>query len=115
MDDKDIFRSLHQQHDKSSLPGLDTCPECRADAIKSIMRRLNAGDDRIEALQEAMNENTRVTKENAETLKDVKEIVVMGRSLFRMAGWIGNAIKWVAGTVLAVGGAYAVIEKWWLK
>lgn len=112
MDDKDIFRSLHQQHDPTSLPGLDSCPECRADAIKSILRRLNEGDNRFEQLQHTMLENTRITQENSETLKDVREIVVMGRSLFRMAGWIGSAVKWAAGLVLAVGGAYAVIEKW---
>ena len=115
MDDKDIFRSLHQHHDQKSLPGLDDCPECRADAIKSIMRRLNDGDNKFEQLQQSMQENTRITKENSETLNDVKQIVVMGRSLFRMAGWIGNGIKWTAGLVLAVGGAWAVIEKWWFK
>ena len=115
MDDRDIYRSLHQSHDQSKHAGLDDCPECRAEAIKAILRRLNDGDNKFERLEAAVVENTRITQENSETLKDVREIVVMGRSLFRMAGWIGSAVKWTAGLVLAVGGAWAVVEKWWLK
>lgn len=111
MTEEKLFQQAHASHDQSHPPGYD-CPECRSIAIRVIMRRLDDGDNKFDELTRAMRENTRITQENSDTLRDVKEIVVMGRSLFKMAGWIGSGIKWTAGILLACTGGWAVIEKW---
>lgn len=108
----DIFmQSMHAKHKHDGPPGPE-CPECMSEVIQSIVLRLNYGDEKFDQLTGMIETNTKITKENAEALHDVREIVVMGRSLFKMAGWLGNAIKWIAGLIVAVGAVLATMDKW---
>ena len=66
----------------------------------SIEARLANGDERMSKLEAGLAANTEVTKE-------VLEIVTMGKSFFRVLGYIGHAIKWIAGIAAAVGAAWA--------
>ena len=114
MADENMFDNLHQQHKQDVPAGLENCAECRADTIRMILRRLADGDNKFDSLRNEIAANTRITVENSSTLQDVKEIVEMGRAMFKFFGWVGRFAKWVggiAGAILGIVGLKEVIEK----
>lgn len=76
------------------------------------MRRLDIVDSRFDELGKAVAENTRITAGNTETLQDVKEVVEMGRTLFKLGGYVGAFAKWIAGIGAAVAAGYAALRGW---
>ena len=106
-----LMQQLHTKHMHEGPAGLE-CPECRADALRVVMRRLDVVDSRFDDLSAAVAENTRITAENTETLQDVKEVVEMGRTLFKLGAYIGAFAKWVAGIGAALTAGYAAWKGW---
>lgn len=51
----------------------------------------------MNSLEEAVEENTRITKENAEVTKEVKEILDLAKNFFKFLGAFGLVMKWVSG------------------
>jgi hypothetical protein len=70
-----------------------------------IDKKLQAGDERVSALEKAIEENTRLTRENAEITKEVKEILELGKNFFRFLGALGRFMKWVSG----IGAGFTVL------
>jgi hypothetical protein len=68
--------------------------------VVSIEDRLDRGDKRMGSIEKDLADNTAATRE-------VLEIVTMGRSFFKVAGQVGNFIKWSLSGVAALGAAYA--------
>jgi hypothetical protein len=66
----------------------------------SVTARLNA----IEAQQRAMAVNLAA---NTEITKEVKELLELGRTAFRLADYVGRFVRWTCGIAAAVGAAYA--------
>lgn len=65
-------------------------------------RRFKEIDDRMKAIEDELRENTTVTRE-------VKELMEIGRSGFKVLGWIGVLAKWIsaiAGAALALWGLW---------
>lgn len=109
----EFMQELHGSHDPAFSPGMD-CPQCRHETMRIIMKRLDDGDSRFDELATSIAANTRITQENSEVLHDVKEIVVMGRSLFKIAGYLGRAAKWIAGiagSIIGIAGVKEIIDK----
>ena len=65
----------------------------------TVEERLAHGDARMSKIETALAENTAATKE-------VLEIVRMGKSLFKLAGYTGDFIKWLAALAIAVVALY---------
>jgi hypothetical protein len=65
--------------------------------FEEIQDRLDRGSDRMKALELELRANTATTNE-------VRELLVLGRSGFKVLGWFGKAVKWVGG-IFAAGGA----------
>jgi hypothetical protein len=85
-----------------------------SEVIQSIVIRLNDGDSKFDQITKMIGTNTRITVENSETLREVRDVVEMGRALFKLAGYVGRAAKWVAGiagAVLGVAGIKEIIDK----
>lgn len=61
--------------------------------ITAIEERLEAGDDRMSAIEKMV--------------ADVHEIIVTAQGFFRFLGYIGIGIKWIATTIAAVAAIYA--------
>lgn len=57
-------------------------------------------EKRLDALETQLADNTKKTNE-------IHEIVVMGKSLFKLAGTLGNAIKWMAGVAASIAALWA--------
>lgn len=68
--------------------------------VLSIEDRLERGDKRMGAIEQSLADNTAATRE-------VLEIVIMGRSFFKVLGWIGKGIKIAAGIAAPCIAAYA--------
>lgn len=81
---------MEQPHDCSR------CAACSA----SVTQRLNA----IEAQQRAMAVNLAA---NTTITQEVKELLELGRSAFKLADYIGRFVRWTCGIAAAVGAAYA--------
>lgn len=68
--------------------------------VVTIEDRLDKGAERMRVIEQSLQANTEATME-------VLEIVSMGKSFFRLAGLIGNGIKWLAGLATVLAAAWA--------
>lgn len=66
------------------------------------------GNDRMARIEHLLSNNSKATEE-------VREIVVMGKSLFKLMGYMGNGIKWVASVGVATAGIWYATKEWWAK
>ena len=71
-------------------------------------RREPAGDARIDRIEARLNEMETTLVKNTAMTADVHQIIGHGRSFFTVLGLIGNVVKWLAGIVVIVGGAWAI-------
>ena len=72
-----------------------------------INRRLDKGSDRMDEIE------CKVDKTAAST-DEMLQILVMGKSLFKFAKYLGDFLKWVAGVGVAVGAVWAGFKQdWW--
>lgn len=75
------------------------CSRCAA-CSDSMSRRLNA----IEAQQRVMAVNLAA---NTTITQEVKELLEMGRTAFKLADYIGRFVRWTCGLAAAAAAAYA--------
>lgn len=76
------------------------------DRIEGEMRsRFEHGEARMTRIETLLTTNNSATEE-------VREIVVLGKSFFKVLGHIGNAIKWAVGLGAAIGGAWMAFKDW---
>lgn len=81
----------------------------RITAIEQRMEtRFDAGNERMGRIEQMLSNNSKATEE-------VREIVVMGKSLFKLIGYMGNGIKWVASVGVATAGIWYATKEWWAK
>lgn len=66
--------------------------------FESIEDRLDKGSERMKAIELELRDNTTTTRE-------VRDLLEIGRSGFKVLGWMGVLAKWIA----AVAGAAAAI------
>jgi hypothetical protein len=71
--------------------------------LESVNLRLRIGDDRMNNMETLIKENTGITQNNQDTLKEIKEILDLGKSFFKILHYLGVAFKWIAGLAAAVG------------
>lgn len=74
--------------------------------IDRIDERLDKGSERMDEMQRELKENTTVTKE-------VKELLEMGRTGFKVLGWLGKAFVWTARALTVIAGAALAIYSAW--
>jgi len=69
--------------------------------VETMEERLARGDSRMGAIERDIRDNTEATRE-------VLEIVLMGKSFFRVLGHVGTAIKWISTTAAACAALWAI-------
>lgn len=84
--------------------------EQQAEDIESINLRLRIGDDRMNNMETLIKENTTITQGNQDTLKEIKEILDLGKSFFKILNYLGIAIKWIAGLATAAVALVAALH-----
>lgn len=89
----------------SELAALNT----RITNVESHMEaQFDHGNDRMRRIEDMLASNSASTEK-------VREIVVMGESLFKLMGYMGNGIKWVASVGVATAGIWYATKEWWTK
>ncbi len=73
--------------------------------LASVNRRLDAGGERMTAIESELKTNSETTKE----IRDLLEAVQFG---MRVIGWLGFAVEWLAKILVAAGSIYAALEFW---
>lgn len=90
---------------------------------QSELNALNARITNVESQMEAQFDHgndrmariERLLASNNEATEKVREIVVMGESLFKLMGYMGNGIKWIASVGVATAGIWYATKEWWAK
>lgn len=94
---------------RSQLPAVGPSADATAYELHVIRRfeaiedRLDRGSDRMKAIEQELRENT-------DTTKEVRELLEVGRSGFKVLGWMGAAAKWLGGVAVAVGAIWSVLH-----
>ena len=73
-----------------------------------IDRRKNSYDSRLEALEEKIHCLEGKLDTMMTTTSSTFEIIGHARGFFAVLGLVGNVVKWAAGIVVVVGGAWAL-------
>lgn len=69
----------------------------------AIEKELAQGRDRMGRIEDSIVDNTEMTA-------TIRDIVVAGKTGFKVLGWIGTAAKWIAAVGGAVVAVYAVVH-----
>lgn len=84
-----------------------------ADRLGGIEHRLDAGDGRMQALEEGQAALKEAQDKNNEMTADIRELMELGRTGFKILNWIGRAFtavaKWVAPIAAAIAAVYAAL------
>ena len=83
-------------------PATEPCPGGCTD-IDLINRRLDDGDGRMHRIEELIKTNTSDTTE-------VLEILKLGKSFFKMVGYFGAFVRWVAPIGAAIWSVYQLLK-----
>jgi hypothetical protein len=70
--------------------------------FQEIEAQLAKGGRRMEAIERELRDNTSVTRE-------VRELMELGRSGFKVLGWLGVAAKWVGSLAAAAAAVWALV------
>lgn len=85
----------------------------------SIYSRITAIEQRMEARFDSGNERMgrieHLLADNNASTEEVREIVVMGKSFFKVLEHLGNAIKWVVSVGAAIAAIWYATKEWWAK
>lgn len=71
-------------------------------------------EDRVAALEShatSMMEWRKSVEENTEAQREVAQVGKDIIAAMRVIGWVGSAIKWLAGTAVAIAGLISLIKR----
>lgn len=101
-----------QHHENPELDAIYS----RMSAIEQRMEsRLDAGSDRMDRIESKLDANSAATEEVRAATEEVRDIVVMGKSFFKVLGHVGSGIKWIASVGAACAGIWLATKEWWAK
>jgi len=87
------------------------CPGI-CEGLKDTDRRFNADTARMAGIEESIAQLSKKLDENCADTAEVLDILRLGKSFFRLAGYASNVIKWVAGIGASVLVLYYSIRDW---
>ncbi len=75
----------------------------RCAAIESMQERLQRGDDRMNRIESKLDQT-------CADMSEVLDILRMGKSFFRLIGYVGSFIKWAAAIAAPVVALYLTLK-----
>jgi hypothetical protein len=87
---------------------IEDCDTEGCNRIVLVERRLDRHRKDIDELKTLIQSNGEAVKKNSADTAEILEIVTLGKSFFKVLGWIGEKIK----TILAIGGAIGAFVLW---
>ena len=71
----------------------------------------HALNERVATVEKAVKENTRITASIATDTGELLELFRAAKGGFKVVGWLGFVLKWVAGLGAALVGLYVAIQQ----
>lgn len=66
---------------------------------------------RVTTIEKALKENTKITAAIATDTSELLELFRTAKGGFKVVGWLGFVLKWLAGVGVAVLALYAAIQQ----
>lgn len=85
------------------------CTTCPAYEQGGMAQRLDAIEKQQESLSQQIKENTKSTDEIKTDTKEIRELMELGRTAFKLLNYTGRFIKWAAGLAAAGVALYAFL------
>lgn len=82
--------------------------EMRDQYHEAVMTRLGTGDVRMDAIEQQLAENTKLTHELKADTAELLEILQAGKSGLKVLGGLGALVKWVASVAAAIGALWGI-------
>jgi hypothetical protein len=77
---------------------------------EDIERRVTAGEALVSELTAKLEENTKITQRIDAGVGEILSIFAALKGFVTVGGWLGTAIKWVAGVLIAAGIIWLVLK-----
>ena len=81
---------------------IDADPPSLEDRFRAIEERLAHGSARMKRIEKSVDDNTKITKANTEMTGQLLELMQAAKAGFRVAGWVGTAVRWLGRLAAAV-------------
>lgn len=78
--------------------------------LSSLESRAQGGDDRLFRLEASLEANTKLTASVAADTRETRELMEMGKTLFKFAAGFGRFVRWAASIAAAVAGLWALLK-----
>lgn len=91
-------------HEDRRRSGQATCK-----LIDDMDARLIQGDARMSSIEAKQDAHSKKLDANSADTAEILEIVRMGKSLFRFAGWFGGLFKWTLGIAVGISTLWALV------
>lgn len=75
------------------------CIDERIERIEAVQAEMTVAHKRME---EKIDDNTKTTEESAKQNSEILDILTLGKSFFRLAGYFGTFVKWGTGLAVAL-------------
>lgn len=83
------------------------CTKCPAYNDGGMADRLQAIERQMAFHAECLEKNSKDTEKIKEDTREIRELMELGRTAFKLLDYTGRALKWIGGIAAAIGGAYA--------
>jgi len=78
--------------------------------MRIVEDRFDKGSARMDSIDQRIERIERSQEANSETLAEIRDIMQLGKSFFRLADIIGRVIKWVAAIAVPVIGVWMSLK-----
>ena len=95
-------QEIARQFDKASTERVEAATDQAADML--------VVQTRLRALEMGMEVNTKITASIGADTAELLDMFRAAKGFFKFAGWVGNAIKWLAGIAAAFVALYAFVK-----
>ena len=81
--------------------------ESNIEELRTTMMETHARfEAKLDANSKATEEGAATAKETSETVVEIKDILMLGKSFIRIMGYVGTFVKWAAGIATALAGLW---------
>lgn len=77
-----------------------------AEVRKTMLETHARFEAKLDANSKTTTEAAEAAKDTAETVVEIKDILMLGKSFIRIMGYVGTFIKWGAGIATALAGLW---------
>lgn len=78
--------------------------------MQIVEQRFADGTARMNRIEAAIAENKKAVDDNTAVTTEIRDILALGKSFFRLADMFGRVVKWAAAIAIPLAGLWASIK-----